>query len=338
MKKFFTGVLLLLSSWSYAQSTSYTFIREGGQMSVLNTNDSGVVTYPAMDDFTTKVKLGFSFNFNGELFDSIGISENGYIWFGPAQPEEMEGIVNPITDALPLTVKGVVCAFGIDLHPRSGQNLFTTFRTGPQKHNGQIDNFIIEWNNTTRWATIGDPAGEDTISVQIQLFRFEEHRVQITYGQMGLNPNFNNQISVGIKGASMNDFALRMTDATHNWQNTTEGTSINSTCELSVNSNPTAQPFNFMSWYYRPTTGLKEMDASQWNVYPVPANDLVYVQTTDRSASQIVSYDVMDLAGKKVLEGSYNGSSVDVSSLTPGVYVLAVYSKDGVARKKIVKN
>src|SRR5690349_16598268 len=103
MKNLFTISCFALATLpALAQTSSYTFMREGGQMSYIDPNGDNVITHTVDDDMVlpAKVKIGFPFRFNGNTYDSLGISENGFIWFGPAQASEVAGIVNPITSVL----------------------------------------------------------------------------------------------------------------------------------------------------------------------------------------------------------------------------------------------
>lgn len=337
MKRIITSILPLFFAFAgMAQISQYEFIREGGQMSLLNPNDTSVITHIIADDevLPAKVKIGYRFRFNGAFYDSLGISENGYIWFGPAQASELKGIVNPMTETLPAGVKGVVCAFGIDLHPRESGPV-TTIRTGPQYFNGRIDNFIIEWKNTSRIDALNDAAGADTMTIQMQLFAFEDDRVQITYGGLGLNPDVSSNLSVGIKGASNADFATRMTDATHTWDNTAAGTSINSTCLFSKDSNPMKGLHNYITWVNRnPQTGTKELDANSFNVYPMPVTDVLHIQ----SAQPVLAYAVYNIAGKLLAEGNEVNEGINVNHLPGGVYFVKLTTSNGTGTKKFIKN
>ncbi|MES2381450.1 MAG: T9SS type A sorting domain-containing protein [Bacteroidota bacterium] len=337
MKRIITSILPLFFAFAgMAQISQYQFIREGGQLFELDPNDTNVTTHTIADDMVlpAKVKIGYNFKFNGAFYDSVGISENGFIWFGPAQPSELFGITNPMTAVLPAGVKGVVCAFGIDLHPRiSGPA--TTIRSGPQYFIGRIDNFIIEWKNTSRFDALNDVDGADTMTIQMQLFAFEDDRVQITYGYMGLNANVSNNLSVGIKGASNTDFATRMTDATHTWDNTIAGTSINSTCLFSKDSNPMKGLHNFITWVNRnPQTGTKELDGNSFNIYPMPVTDVLYIQ----SAQPVLSYAVYNIAGKLLTEGNETSAGIAVSHLTSGFYFVKLTTAIGTSSKKFIKN
>jgi hypothetical protein len=341
MKTIITLSLFALSAYTgLAQTGNYTFIREGGQMGYLDTANPEVTHHTVEDDIVlpAKVKIGFPFRFNGNTYDSLGISENGFIWFGPAQASDLGGITNPITETLPAGVAGIVCAFGIDLHPHVNTGLTTSVLSLRQDFAGSPDNFIIEWRNSSRWDAISDPLGEDTLDFQIQLFAKEADRVQITYGfGMHLNPNITSQLSVGMKGASQTDFALRATDANHTWDNTLAGAALTSTCELSATSNPAAVPHNYMSWVNNNPTGIKDdLISSIFTVYPVPAKDVLYVNQSN-AQSPVTSYEIYHMDGKLANAGMYTASGISTSNLNTGVYFVRLQTADGVGVKRFVK-
>lgn len=81
-----------------------------------------------------------------------------------------------------------------------------------------------------------------------------------------------------------------------------------------------------------------EGDATGFSVYPVPARDLLFVQRRD--SQQAWDFTILDPAGRAVLQGrpttSSGPASVDVSTLTPGSYVLRAQWGDRVVVKRFV--
>jgi len=81
-------------------------------------------------------------------------------------------------------------------------------------------------------------------------------------------------------------------------------------------------------------SGISEAVAAQLNVYPNPANDRLTIE----SGSEIInSVQVLNLLGETVLSPSWNGNSIDISSLKAGMYLVNVNTKNGTAAKLIVK-
>jgi hypothetical protein len=342
MKKIITTTLLAIGIiTSYAQTTRYSFHKEGGQFGPLDKDDPAITSNDAIDDMMIKVKIGFPFKFNGAFYDSVGISENGFIWFGGAQPSDMDNYqTNPISTDLPQSVAGVVSAMGIDLHPHVNTSLTTTIRYGMSG----TDHFCIEWRNTSRIDAM--QAGvEDTLSFQINLYKVEFNRIDVIYNptaRFGLSETIAtpDQIEVGIKGASLSDFTNRMTDATHAWNNTLAGTSVNSTCKLSVDTNPSMSLFNFLVWYDDQTTGVakQENELSGINVYPVPTKDIIYVEVSEAEKDALVAYEIYDVQGKLMNKGNISTKSININDLEQGIYFLRVFSDQSVYTNKIIKD
>ncbi len=84
--------------------------------------------------------------------------------------------------------------------------------------------------------------------------------------------------------------------------------------------------------------GIEEETSHIVNIYPNPVNDILQIQLT--ALTQNSSINVYDMSGRNVLVYNTVGNSsiLDVSSLTPGVYILEVHTDKGISRKKVIKN
>lgn len=86
------------------------------------------------------------------------------------------------------------------------------------------------------------------------------------------------------------------------------------------------------------TTGISENIESAFGIYPVPSNDLVYLEM---AGSVISSYEVLDMQGRVVkAESGINSSLVALkaSGIKPGTYMVKVYTPYGnVTRKMIIE-
>lgn len=83
-------------------------------------------------------------------------------------------------------------------------------------------------------------------------------------------------------------------------------------------------------------SGVEELLIENLNVYPVPANNVVFVQV---NGTDITEYQLLDLNGRIVAaEVNLQGGAVkiDVSQLSTGVFVLNVKTPYGNAHKQIV--
>lgn len=67
------------------------------------------------------------------------------------------------------------------------------------------------------------------------------------------------------------------------------------------------------------------------NVYPNPASDIIYINSTRLTKVQIIS-----LTGK--LTASYNTSEINISHLANGIYFLKIFTDDKIYLKKIIVN
>lgn len=70
------------------------------------------------------------------------------------------------------------------------------------------------------------------------------------------------------------------------------------------------------------------------SLYPNPvSNGKLYI---DSSKSLSKHIDIFDVLGKKVLSTSISGKTLDVSSLTPGVYIIKIEEGSSTATRKLV--
>ncbi len=70
------------------------------------------------------------------------------------------------------------------------------------------------------------------------------------------------------------------------------------------------------------------------NLYPNPvSNGKVYITSKNDSDKQIVIFDVL---GKKVLQTMISSKELNVSSLSPGVYIIKIDEDDSTATRKLI--
>jgi hypothetical protein len=86
-----------------------------------------------------------------------------------------------------------------------------------------------------------------------------------------------------------------------------------------------------------PTVGLSELssNASELSIFPNPASGHVKIATSN--ASEITSVAIYDLTGKRIEPVFIKSELIDLSNLSPGIYLLEVRTATGSYRKKIVK-
>ena len=73
-------------------------------------------------------------------------------------------------------------------------------------------------------------------------------------------------------------------------------------------------------------TGVSAVKAPSFTVYPNPAHGLLWVETLSDKGLDPVAYRIANLTGQVLLTGSLSvvPSTIDISSLTPGCYVLTI--------------
>ncbi len=85
------------------------------------------------------------------------------------------------------------------------------------------------------------------------------------------------------------------------------------------------------------TVGINELVKSkgQFNLWPVPATDMVYIGGLRQSNNFVIS----DLSGKKVLSGilSETSNSINIQKLNGGMYILNIYNNRSFETFKLIK-
>ena len=70
------------------------------------------------------------------------------------------------------------------------------------------------------------------------------------------------------------------------------------------------------------------------SIYPNPVSETLFISSENIPIQQMSIYS---LSGKKVMEVSENTGSIDVSSLSEGMYFLEIFSEGGKSVKKFIK-
>lgn len=81
-------------------------------------------------------------------------------------------------------------------------------------------------------------------------------------------------------------------------------------------------------------TGIHELTNSRINVYPVPANDVLFVNST----TSINEMAILAANGSLIKVDSQNKNQVDVSGLAKGIYLLQTVTDQGVSYTRFIKN
>ena len=72
----------------------------------------------------------------------------------------------------------------------------------------------------------------------------------------------------------------------------------------------------------------------QVNIYPNPTADIIYMD----GLPERTNYQLIDSNGSTIIQGKVNGSSIDLSNLSSGIYFLQLINESKISAKKIVKN
>ena len=83
------------------------------------------------------------------------------------------------------------------------------------------------------------------------------------------------------------------------------------------------------------TLAVSNADKIQARIYPNPVVDVLKIEAT----SKVSSVQVFDVSGKAVSSFELNAvkNQIDLSKLTPGVYVVNITTEKGIQSVKIVK-
>ncbi|MFA7543731.1 MAG: choice-of-anchor J domain-containing protein, partial [Candidatus Cloacimonadaceae bacterium] len=166
--------------------------------------------------------LGFSFTYNGQIYNRISVQTNGFIAFGST----VENTSLPISSAS--GTNNVLSAFTRDLMGKDNSSL-------AYKLSGVQPNrvFTIQWKNYRRKPST---CANDEINFQIQLHE-NESIIRFVYGNMNLvTVATAATVQVGLRGSDNTDYANRTTTA--DWLNTSPGTANNASCTINANVYP----------------------------------------------------------------------------------------------------
>ncbi len=185
----------LVSSYSYAQSTgTYTALATG------TTLTSGIT----VNTIYTNQPIGFNFIFNCQNYATLGVSSNGFLWFGSGSPSV--SALAPIENASANlggsgTINGIIAAFAgynTSMQGNAAGSYIRTQLSGPL--GSQI--FKIEWSGYS----IGGGTGNATLPAY-QLWLYEGTNVIEEYvaDQTSILIATTVEGQIGLRGASNTD-------------------------------------------------------------------------------------------------------------------------------------
>jgi len=206
---------LVATAYNFSQAVqTYTPITGG---TVLGTG-TGVD-----DNNYTAQAIGFTFNYDGVDYTTLGVNANGFIFMGPTTPTT-GAIYTPIsTTSTSMTNNRIISALGGDLQGlASGELRIQTIGTAPNRI------CVIQWANFRHYNATGD-----NYNFQIRLYE-TSNRIELHYGSFTKNAT-DRTYQVGLRGTSNTDFNNRRID----WNNSANGTANTETLPLTTSSLPT---------------------------------------------------------------------------------------------------
>lgn len=227
MRQFFLflGILLLTVLTTNAQVSTYTFGQAAGSPTYLvsgyTEHTSGTTDYGTYED----VPIGFNFNYNGTIYTSVSIANDGSIAMGST----ISYSYTPLSSG---TTNNVIAALAADLQGLATGTLRSqTLGTAPNR------TFVVEWRNYKRYSGGGD------YSFQIILYE-TTNVVQIKYATSTAVAT--NEFQVGLRGNNNTDFNNRKKAATAGWTASSAGTT--NADVMVCDNNSTRSPNGIFTW------------------------------------------------------------------------------------------
>jgi type IX secretion system substrate protein len=283
------------------------------------------------------IPLGFNFELNGVMYDSVRISpEGGQINFfqecgynvfhsGPMINAFYTWLYDKGSDTIPST-------------PRSPILYRTTGNTSSKLT-------IVEWRNA---GISGGVSFDDYIDFQVWFYE-SSNQIEIRYGGGYVEDTANSWIFIGGEGPGVsfpyivdcNPIVARKDILIFGYRNNPKDTIVDSTnfpTDLYY-YHITGIPDEGMVYQFNPwpvgIEGIEAMDDIQ--VFPNPATEQIQIKT-EIPEMQNSRFAILNMMGAELTNGRLAvGGQIDVSSLTPGIYLLYVKVKDRVIVKKFSK-
>ncbi|MFN8285727.1 MAG: T9SS type A sorting domain-containing protein [Chitinophagales bacterium] len=170
--------------------------------------------------------IGFNFTYNGGNYTSVGVSSNGYLWFGTGSPSATN--YSPLSSTTGQTglVDGIISVFGGDVSGRVAGSTLKVITTGSAPNRV----FVAEWLN------VKVAPGTNRGDYQVRLYE-GTNKVELWYN---VAPYMAVDVwagQVGMRGNTTADFTNRQVDCSQNgcsasWANSTQGSSNGALCYI----------------------------------------------------------------------------------------------------------
>jgi hypothetical protein len=86
--------------------------------------------------------------------------------------------------------------------------------------------------------------------------------------------------------------------------------------------------------YFQYYSKIKEFGTQKLTIYPNPISNGQILQVN--LDSQISEYSIYTIAGKKVLVENSSSNEIFINSLTSGIYIIEIKTKDNTFREKLI--
>ena len=183
-------------------SSGLTYISGGTTLA------TGTATNGPLDDVSYPgVSLGFTFDFNGKTYTSVGVNTNGFVWFGTTTPGG--ATYNAISSAS--GVEGIASIFGNDLIGNLDYDgivlpslKYTTTGIAPNRI------FTVQWLNMDLFPSQNFIFNTDVnrLDFQIKLYEGSNH-VEFVYTDQNMffyNTSRTKNVAIGLRGLNNSDF------------------------------------------------------------------------------------------------------------------------------------
>lgn len=242
-------LFLLVAGVSQAQVSSYIFAETAGTYTAITggtVHQTGVALNT--DAVFTNIPLGFNFTYDRNTYASIGISNNGFIWFGQPQTGQRQGWGPSITPTVATSLAlsstttpsgqcGIVAGFAATLSASAAGS--------PEIRSellGTPGNYVF----VIQYQDVRSNTADGTMALQFQIQLIQAtNSVAIVYGNC-LPATANRTGQVGLRGGGNQDFVNRQVTA--GWNASLAGTLVTQTCTYSL----TNVPSSGQTWTWTP--------------------------------------------------------------------------------------
>jgi hypothetical protein len=243
-------------SYSYGPTGSYATAASLGTPTSLTWAD---------DQVYTNKNIGFTFNFNDAPYSTMGISSNGFIWFGTGTCAATQYTPLSSTSGQTGNVDGIISVYGTDMGSFIGASLkYVTYGTAGSRI------CVIEWASVgVDKVGVGSPGAQSDF--QIRLYE-GTNKIEFFYRCAPYDLTFVGSSGVfsaqtGIRAAVTSDYLNRTNGCEGSWASTTAGATNTAGMSLAGGWNcASSWPVTGRIFVYTPTTKPTITPTGQQNI------------------------------------------------------------------------